>query len=159
MIIRQAELCRQLVTDTAEHRVRLQEQCVDARTPITLACIELPVHASLMGISAMPPISLEVFGRLAEYIDSDLQNRGIAECPRSFFAQTTVRFMCISVMVACLRLRFVLPALVVLGLEAHGFTTAWISVVANVLERGLAKSLDPAWSLCLRASVHVWSQS
>jgi hypothetical protein len=159
MIIRQAALCRQLVTDTAEHGGRLQEQGVDARTPITLACIELPVHVSLMGISALPPSSLEVFGRLAEDSDPHLQNRGIAECPRSFFAQTTVRFMCISVMVACLRLRFVLPALAVLGLEAQGFTTAWIAVVANVLERGLAKSLDPAWSLCLRASVHVWSQS
>jgi hypothetical protein len=158
MIIRQAELCRQLGIDTAEHWGRLLEQGVDARTPITLACIELPVHVSVMGITAMPPISLEVFGRLAEYSDPHLQNQGIAKGLTSFFAQTAVRFMCISVMVACLRLRFVLPALVVLGLEAHGFTTAWIAMVANVLERGLAKSLDPAWSLCLRASVQVWSQ-
>jgi hypothetical protein len=159
MIIRQAELCCQLVTDTAEHWGRLQKRCVDARTPITLAYIELPVHVSLMSISAMPPISLEVFGRLAEYIDPHLQNRGIAESPRSFFAQTTVRFMCVSVMVACLRLRFVLPALVVLGLEAHGFTTAWTPVVADMLERGLAKPLEPVWSLCLAASVQRWSQS
>jgi hypothetical protein len=156
MIIRQAELCCQLVTDTAEHWGRLQERCVDARTPITLACIELPVHVSLMGISAMPPISLEVFGRLAEYIDPHLQNRGIAECPRSFFVQTTVRFMCMCVIVACPRLRFVFP--VALCLEAHGFTTAWTTVAANVLERGLAKSLDPAWSPRLRTAVHVWSQ-
>jgi hypothetical protein len=159
MTIRQAELCRRLVDDIAEHRVCLHEQGVDARSTVMPACIELPAHVSLMGISAMPPIHLDACGRLAEYIDLHLQNQGIAKGLTSFFAQTAVRFMCISVMVACLRLRFVLPALVVLGLEAHGFTTAWISVVANVSERGLAKSLDPAWSLCLRASVHVWSQS
>jgi hypothetical protein len=156
MTIRQAELCRRLVDDIAEHRVCLHEQGVDARSTVMPACIELPAHVSLMGISAMPPISLEVFGRLAEYIDPHLQNRGIAECPRSFFAQTTVRFMCMSVIVAYPRLRFVLP--VALCLEAHGFTTAWTTVAANVLERGLAKSLDPAWSPRLRTSVHVWSQ-
>jgi hypothetical protein len=159
MIIRQVDSCRRLVTETLEHRVDLQEQFVVARSPIMLACIELPAHVSLMGISAMPPISLEVFGRLAEYIDFHLQNRGIAKCPTSFLAQTTVRFMCMSVIVAWPRLRFVLSALAVLGLEAHGFTTAWTSVVANKLERGLAKSLDPAWSLYLRASVQMWSQS
>jgi hypothetical protein len=159
MIIRQAELCRQLVTETLEHRVDLQEQFVTARSPITLARVELPAHVSLMDISAMPPISLEGFGRLAEYIDLPLQNRRTAECPTSFFAQKTVRFMCMSVIVAWPRLRFVLAALVVLGLEAHGFTTAWTSMVANELERSLAKSLESAWSLCLRASIHVRSQS
>jgi Exodeoxyribonuclease V, gamma subunit len=159
MIIRQAELCRQLVTDIAEHRVRLQEQCVDACTPVMPACIELPARVSLMGISAMPPISLDAFGCLAEYIDLHLQNRGAGECPTTFFAQTTLRSMCMSVIVACPRMRVVLPALVVLGLEARGFKTAWTSMVATELERCLAKSLDLSWSLSPRASVQVWSQS
>jgi hypothetical protein len=159
MIIRQVDSCRRLVTETLEHRVDLQEQFVVARSPIMLACIELPAHVSLMGISAMPPISLEVFGRLAEYIDFHLQNRGIAKCPTSFFGQKTVRFMGMSVIVAWPRLRFVLPALVALGLEAHGFTTAWTPVVADMLEWGLAKPLEPVWSLCLAASVQMWSQS
>jgi hypothetical protein len=158
MIIRQADSCRRLVTETPEHRVGLQERFVDARSPITLARVELPARVSLKGFSAMLPVSPEVFGRLAEYFDFHLQNRGIAKCPTSFLAQKTVRFMCMSVIVAWPRLRFVLPALVVLGLEAHGFTTAWTTVAANVLERGLAKSLDPAWSPHLRTSVHVWSQ-
>jgi hypothetical protein len=159
MIIRQAESCRRLVTETPEHWVGLQERFVDACSPITLARVELPARVSRMGISAMLPISLEVFGCLSEYIDIHLQNWGIAEGPTSCFAQKTVRFMCMSVIVACPRLRFVLPALVVLCLEAHGFTTAWIPVVADMVERGLANSLAPAWSLCLRASVQEWSQS
>jgi hypothetical protein len=159
MIIRQAESCRRLVTETPEHRVALQERFLDACSPITLARVELPARVSRMGISAMLPISLEVFGRLAEYIDLHAQNRGIAEGSTSFFAQMTIRFTCMSVMVAYPRLRFVLSALVVLGLEAHGFTTAWIPVEADMVERGLANSLAPAWSLCLRASVQVWSQS
>jgi hypothetical protein len=159
MIIRQAELCRQLVTDIAEHRVRLQEPCVDARSPIMPACIALPAHVSLMGIPAMRPIDLEAFGRLAEYIDPRLQNRGTAECRTSFFAQRTVRLMCMSVIVACPSVRFVLPSLAVLCPEAHGFTTAWTSVVADTVEWRLAKSLDPAWNPRLRASVQVWSQS
>jgi exonuclease V gamma subunit len=81
MIIRQAELCRQLVTDTAEHLGRLHEQGVDARSPVMPPCIELPAHVSLTGMSAMTPISLEVFGPPAEYIGLHMQNRGTAECP------------------------------------------------------------------------------
>jgi hypothetical protein len=100
MIIRQAELCRQLVTDIAEHWVRLQEPFVDARSPVMPACIALPTHVSLMGIPAMRPIDLNAFGRLAEYIEPRLQNRGTAECRMSFCAQTTVRFMCSSDIVA-----------------------------------------------------------
>ena len=157
MIIRQAELCRRLVTDIAEHRVCLHEQGVDACSSVMPPRMKLPAHVSVMDISAMPPIYLDACGRLAEYIDPHMPNHRIAKGPTPLFAQTTVRFMCMSLIVACPRLRFVLP--VALCLEAHGFTTAWTTVAANVLERGLAKSLDPAWSLCLRASVHVWSQS
>lgn len=144
MIIRQAELCRQLVTDIAEHSVRLQEPFVDARNPVVPACIALPAHGSLMGIPAMRPIDLDAFGRLAEYIDPRLQNRGTAACRMSFCARTTVRFMCLSVIVACPSVGFVLPSLAVLCPEAHGFTTAWTSVVADTVEWGLAKSLEPA---------------
>ena len=105
MIIRQAELCRRLVTDIAEHRVCLHEQDVDARSRVMPPCMKLPAHVSVMGISAMPPIYCDACGRLAEYIDLHLQNQGIAKGPTSFFAQTIVRFTCTSVIVACLRLR------------------------------------------------------
>jgi hypothetical protein len=159
MIIRQAELCRQLVTDTAEPWGRLHEQGVDARSPVMPPCIELPAHVSLMGISAMPPIYLDACGRLAEYIDLHLQNQGIAEAPTSFFAQTTGRSMCMSVIVACSRLRLVLPALMALCLKAYAFATAWTTMVTDMLERVLATPSDPAWGLYLRASVQVWSQS
>jgi hypothetical protein len=159
MIIRQPELCRQLVTDIAEHRVRLQEPFADARSPLMPACMELPAHVSPMGIPAMRRIDLDAFGRLPEYIDPHLQNRGTAECRMSFFAQRTVRLMCMSVIVACPWVRFVLPSLAVLCPEVHGVTTGRPSVVANTVERGLAKSLDPTWSQHLRASVQVWSQS
>jgi hypothetical protein len=159
MIIRQAELCRQLVTDIDEHRVRLQEPCVDARSPVMQARIALPTHVSLMGIPAMRPIDLDAFGRLDGYIDLRPQDRGTAECRMSFCAQASVRFMCMCVIVACPSAGFVPPSVAVLCPEAHGVTTAWTSVVAYMVEQGLAKSLYPACSLGLRASVQAWSQS
>jgi hypothetical protein len=149
MIIRQAELCRRLVTDIAEHRVCLHEQGVDARSRVMPPCMKLPAHVSVMGISAMLPSTPMSSGVWMSASVSTCSTGELLGVRPSLFAQTTARFMCMSVIVACTRLRFVLPALVVLCLQAHGFTTAWTAVVAEMLERGSAKSLDPAWSLCL----------
>ena len=48
--------------------MHLQEHFVDARSTVMLARIRLPARVSLLCIPAMPPVYLNVFGRLTEYI-------------------------------------------------------------------------------------------
>jgi exodeoxyribonuclease V gamma subunit len=68
----QAELWRRVIAGNGAHRLHMHAQFLSALNTETLARAHLPGRVSLIGIPAMPPLYLDVFARLAEYIDLHL---------------------------------------------------------------------------------------
>jgi exodeoxyribonuclease V gamma subunit len=65
----QAALWRRLVTSDDAHRVRLHDQFLANLSAERIAQAGLPARLALIGISTLPPLYLEIFARLAAYLE------------------------------------------------------------------------------------------
>ena len=65
----QAELWRQLAQSGATHRVRVQEQFRAALNSGEFDRRRLPERVAIIGVSALPPLILEMLAGLARYVD------------------------------------------------------------------------------------------
>jgi exodeoxyribonuclease V gamma subunit len=65
----QAELWRRLIDSDDAHRVRLHDQFLANLSAERVVQAGLPARLSLIGISTMPPLYLEIFARLAAYLE------------------------------------------------------------------------------------------
>jgi exodeoxyribonuclease V gamma subunit len=68
----QAELWRRIVAANGRHRLHVHERFLHTLETGTLAQAKLPGRVSLIGMSAMPPLYLDLFARLVASIDLHL---------------------------------------------------------------------------------------
>lgn len=68
----QAELWRLLARDGEVHRVRVQARFHAALTQGSFDCRQLPERVSVIGVSALPPLDVELLAALARHLDIHL---------------------------------------------------------------------------------------
>ena len=68
----QAELWRRLVARGGQHRLHVRKRFFDKLNAETAAKVALPQRVLLFGMSAMPPVYLEILAHLGQFIDIHL---------------------------------------------------------------------------------------